>query len=94
MDRKPFQLPLPNRMSVEENPDLLVITYKWNQWLGYVMVIFSAIWSLGLYFIEFEDLKSLEVWWRFLLASPFLGFGFTLRRPCLCVQHHDHYRRF
>ncbi len=74
MDLKPNQWPLPASMSIEENPDSLVITYKWNKLIGYLMLVFCAIWSLGLYFGVFSDLPLAE-WasWPLVFILPFLA---------------------
>ncbi len=74
MDRKPDQWPLPASMSIAESPDLLVLTHKWNKWIGYVMLIFCAIWSFGLYSGVFGDLPLAE-WasWALLFILPFLA---------------------
>jgi hypothetical protein len=46
MDRKPDQWPLPASMSIAESPDLLVITYRWNKFPGYVMLFFGVTFAL------------------------------------------------
>ena len=81
MDHKPDQWPLPAGMSVTESPDLLVLTHKWNKWIGYAMLVIWAIWSTGLCFDfgEFVDLLQAEgAHFELLFAFPILGLNLFL----------------
>ena len=46
MDRKPDQLPLPASINLKEGPDLLVITFKWTRWAGYLLLFLYAIFMI------------------------------------------------
>lgn len=60
----------PKGLEVIESPSRLILTKKWKNPMGYILVVFSLFWTAGAMTFMFSSLFSLDGMWLF--AIPFL----------------------